>query len=131
MAISNIQETLLMYTKQKAMLSEKISNLSMNLLSASQKVSDSQSKYNEKVTQYYQEYYENDPETYQVIEEQLQNEHEKDLAQLNSWEQKLETDKASYETQLNTITSYETSWTKLLQSSIKNDFTYGGSGSSK
>lgn|SRR5574344_237996 len=131
MAISNIQETLLLYSKQKAQLAEKISDVSMNLLSASKKVASSQSKYNQELDNYYKKYYEDDPDTYQVLEEKLQNEHETELAELNSWETKLETDKDNLETQYNEIASYESSWTKLLQQNVKSDFTYGGGGGSK
>ncbi|MCI1273960.1 MAG: hypothetical protein LKG27_05965 [Clostridiaceae bacterium] len=131
MAIANIQETLLLYSKQKAQLAEKISDVTMNLLSASKKVAASQSKYNQELDNYYQKYYEDDPDTYQVLEEKLQNEHEEQLAELNSWETKLETDKDNLETQYNEISSYESSWTKLLQQNVKSDFTYGGSGGSK
>lgn len=127
MAISNIQETLLMYTKQKAQLSQKISKISLDLLSASKKTADSQSKYNQQLNAYYQQYYEDEPDKYEVLEEKLQNDHEKELAKLNSWEEKLELEKNTYETQFNTISSYESSWTKLLQTNVKNDFSYGGS----
>ena len=98
----------------------------MNMLSSSKQVAEEQSKYNDKVNDAYYTYYDDDPDTYEVVMEQLENEHELVLANLNSWEQELELEKNNLETQLNEINSYESSWTKLLQTNIKGDFSYGG-----
>ncbi len=57
--------------------------------------------------------------------EQCENEHELELANLNSWEQELELQKNNLETQLNEINTFESSWTKLLQTNVKSDFSYG------
>ena len=70
--------------------------------------------------------YEDDPENYELLTEQCQQEHELELANLNSWEQELELEKNNLETKLNEINTFESSWTKLLQTNIKNDFSYGG-----
>lgn len=128
MAISNIQETLLMYTKQKAMLNDKLSDIMLNMFSASRESMELQQRYNEQQQNYYYEYAADDPELYQEVLEVLEMEHEFELSTLNSWEKQLELDKANYETRLNEITACESSWTKLLQNNVKNDFTYGGSG---
>ena len=126
MAISNIHETLLMYTKQKALINDKLSTNMMNTLSASKQTAESQAKYNDQMDNIYYNYYEDDPETYELLTEQLEQEHELELANVNSWEQELELEKNNLETQLNEITSYESSWTKMLQTNIKSDFSYGG-----
>lgn len=126
MAISNIHETLLLYTKQKALINDKLSTNMMNTLSASKQTAEKQSKYNDKMNEIYYNYYEDDPETYELLTEQCNNEHELELANLNSWEQELEIEKNNLETQLNEISTFESSWTKLLQTNIKNDFSYGG-----
>lgn len=125
MAISNIHETLLLYTKQKSMINDKLSTTMMNMLNASKQTAETQAQYNDKVSNVYYTYYEDDPETYEILTEQYEQEHELDLAVLNSWEQELELEKNNLETQLNEISQYESSWTKLLQTNIKNDFTYG------
>lgn len=128
MAISNIQETLLMYTKQKAMINNKLSDVMFNITAAAREEAELQDKYNAKERYYYYEYA-NNPDTqdeYQEVMEQLLKEHEFDLANIQSWESELETDKNNYETRLNIITQYESSWQKLLSTNIKNDFTYGG-----
>jgi len=127
MAIANIQETLLMYTKQKAMINSQLSNVMFNMLSSSKNIADSESKFNNKMQAAYYTYYENDYDTYSAVTEQLQQQHEQELATLNSWETQLEVQKNNLETKLNEISTYETSWTKLLQQNVKNDFTYGGS----
>ncbi len=126
MAISNIHETLLMYTKQKALINDKLSTNIMNTLSASKQTAENQAKYNDQMDNIYYNYYEDDPETYELLTEQLEQEHELELANINSWEQELELEKNNLETQLNEISTFESTWTKLLQTNIKSDFSYGG-----
>ena len=98
----------------------------MNMLSATKQTAETQAKYNEQMNDIYYNYYESDPDNYELLTEQYEKQHELDLANLNSWEEELELDKNNLETQLNEITSFESSWTKLLQNNIKNDFSYGG-----
>ena len=126
MAISNFHETLLLYTKQKSLINQELSTNMMNLLNSSKRTAESQAKYNDKVDGIYYQYYENDQEAYEILTEQAEREHELELADLTSWEQELELEKNNLETRLNEITSYESTWTKLLQTNIKSDFTYGG-----
>lgn len=126
MAISNIHETLLMYTKQKALINDKLSTNMMNTLSASKQTAENQAKYNDQMNNIYYNYYEDDPATYELLTEQLEQEHELQLANINSWEQELELEKNNLETQLNEISTFESTWTKMLQTNIKSDFSYGG-----
>lgn len=126
MAISNIHETLLLYTKQKSLINEKLSTVMMDMLNSSKQVAENQAKYNDQMNEIYYGYYEDDPENYELLTEQLQQEHELELANLNSWEQELELEKNNLETKLNEINTFESSWTKLLQTNIKNDFSYVG-----
>ena len=126
MAISNLHETLLMYTRRKALINDKLSTTMMDMLNSSKKTAEEQAKYNEEVSDVYYNYYEDDPDTYELLTEQLEQEHELALANLNSWEQELELEKNNLETQLNEINTFEATWTKLLQTNIKNDFSYGG-----
>lgn len=126
MAISNIHETLLLYTKQKSLINEKLSTVMMDMLNSSKQVAENQAKYNDQMNQIYYGYYEDDPENYELLTEQLQQDHELELANLNSWEQELELEKNNLETKLNEINTFESSGTKLLQTNIKNDFSYGG-----
>ncbi len=126
MAISNIHDTLLLYTKQKALINDKLSTNMMDLLNSSKQTAQEQSLYNTKMDDIYYNYYEDDQDTYELLVEQLQQDHELKLANLNSWESELEVEKNNLETQLNEITTFESTWTKLLQTNIKNDFSYGG-----
>lgn len=128
MAISNIQETLLMYTKQKSMLNSKVSDIMFDMLNAAKQSAEIQNKYNDKIQDYYYQYMQEglDENYYYEITEKLEKEREFDLANLNSWETQLELDKNNYETRLNEVTTFESTWTKLLQTNVKNDFTYGG-----
>lgn len=126
MAISNIHETLLLYTKQKALLNDRLSSNMMNLLSNSKQIASSQQMYNDQVNDIYFNYYDSDPENYEILIERAEQDHELELANLNSWEEELELEKNNLETQLNEINTFESSWTKLLQTNIKSDFSYGG-----
>lgn len=128
MAISNIHETLLMYTKQKSMLNGKLSDIMFDMLNASKDNAEIQAKYNDKVDEYYYLYMQDgiDDDAYEIAIEQLEKQREFDLANLNSWENELELNKNNYETRLNEVTTFESTWTKLLQTNTKNDFTYGG-----
>ena len=131
MSISNLQETLLMYTKQKSLINEKLTNVMFNLTQATQKTANLQDKYNQKEQDYYRQYEgwntsSDVYDEYQTVMEQLLKEHEFDLQNIQSWESQLEMDKNNYETQLNVISQYESSWQKLLSNNIKSDFSYGG-----
>lgn len=129
MAISNIHETLLMYTKQKSAINGQLSDVMFNMVSASRKSSELQQQYNQKLEDlYYDPDYGYGTDEYMVIVEQYENDHEFELSALEAWESELELEKNSLETKLNEITSFENSWTKLLQTNIKNDFSYGGVG---
>lgn len=129
MAISSIHETLLMYTKQKSAINSQLSDVMFNMVSASRKNAEIQQQYNQKLQDaYYDEEYGYGTDEYMVIVEGYENDHEFDLAQLESWESELELKKNSLETRLNEITSFENSWTKLLQTNIKSDFSYGSVG---
>lgn len=125
MAIANLQEMLLSYTKQQTAINEKLSGVMMNTAFATRSYAEKQKQYNEQVQNYYYQYYEDDPDMYYDLVELIENEHELDLARLESWEANLEAEKNELETQLNEITTYKENWTKLLSGNIKKDFTYG------
>ncbi len=127
MAISNFQEKLLFYTQQKSRISMELSNVQMDQLSASKSVQTKQQEYNAQLSAlYYDEECGYGTEAYSQILLELQNEHEFELASINSWESQLDIQKENLETQLNEIQSYENTWQKLLMTAIKNDFVYGG-----
>ena len=87
MAIANLQEMLLSYTKQETAVNEKLSTVMMNTASATRSYASKQQQYNEQVQNYYYEYYDSEDQTlYQEITEQLQKDREYELANLNSWE---------------------------------------------
>ncbi len=127
MAISNIHETLLMYTKQKSQINAELSDVMFNMLQATKRNAEMQRDYNGKLQDaYYDPEYGYGTDEYMIIIENYENEHEYELANLNSWESELEIRKNYLETRLNEITQFESSWQKLLQTNIKNDFSYGG-----
>lgn len=127
MSIANLQEKLLFYTKQKSQISLQLSDVQMDQLSATKSMAAEQQEYNAKLSDlYYDEEYGYGTDEYSEMLLELQNDHEFELASLNSWESQLELEKENLETQLNEITTYESSWQKLLSTNIKNDFSYGG-----
>lgn len=125
MAIANLQEMLLSFTKQSTAINEKLSGIMMQTACATRSYASKQQQYNEQVQNYYYEYYESDPDMYYDLIELIENEHELDLARLESWEANLEVEKNELETQLNEISTYRDTYMKLLSNNIKKDFTYG------
>ena len=130
MSIANLQEKLLFYTRQKSRINLQLSNIQMNQLSATRSSATKQREYNQKLSAlYYDEDHGYGTDEYSEMLLELQNDHEFEMASINSWESELELQKENLETQLNEVSSYENTWQKLLQTNIKNEFTYGGTGS--
>ena len=80
MAISNLQETLLMYTKYKSMINYSLADIQMNILEATKQTTDQQAIYNEAQQQYY-DYYEQEGmeeyhDEYVALMAELENEYE-------------------------------------------------------
>jgi len=128
MSIANLQEKLLFFTRQKSNISKKLSDVQMRQMEAAKQVQEKQQLFNAELSELYYTYYADDPELYSQMYETLVDDHEFELSSINSWESQLEMEKEQYETQLNEITNYETSWQKLLAQNIKVEFTYGGGG---
>lgn len=127
MAIANFQEKLLFYTQQKSRIGLQLSDVQMKQLSASKTIQTKQQEFNAKLSAlYYDEEFGYGTDEYAEMLLELQNEHEFELASINSWESQLDIQKENLETQLNEIQSYENTWQKLLMSAIKTDFVYGG-----
>ena len=130
MSIANLQEKLLFYTRQKSRINLQLSNIQMNQLSATRSSATKQQEYNQKLSAlYYDEDHGYGTDEYSEKLLELQNDHEFEMASINSWESELELQKENLETQLNEVSSYENTWQKLLQTNIKNEFAYGGTGS--
>ncbi len=130
MSIANLQEKLLFYTRQKSRINLQLSNIQMNQLSATRSSATKQQEYNQKLSAlYYDEDHGYGTDEYSEMLLELQNDHEFEMASINSWESELELQKENLETQLNEVSSYENTWQKLLKTNIKNEFTYGGTGS--
>lgn len=130
MSIANLQEKLLFYTRQKSRINLQLSNIQMDQLSATRSSATKQQEYNQKLSAlYYDEDHGYGTDEYSEMLLELQNDHEFEMASINSWESELELQKENLETQLNEVSSYENTWQKLLQTNIKNEFTYGGTGS--
>src|SRR5574344_1732823 len=102
MAIANLQEKLLFYTQQKSRISTGLSNVQMQQLSATKTSATKQQEYNAKLQDlYYDDEHGYGTEEYSECLLELQNDHEFEMASINSWESELETQKDNLETQLN------------------------------
>ena len=141
MAIANLQEKLLFFTQQKSRISNQLSNVQMNQLSATKQIQTKQQNFNQQLSAlYYDDEYgygtDEYSEQYEILLNEHTvgpiwidgNEHEFEMASINSWESQLELEKENLENQLNEVQTYETSWQKLLSTNIKNDFSYGSVG---
>lgn len=129
MSIANIHEKLLFFTQQKSRISLQLSDVQMQQLAATRQVQQKQMLYNQQLSNlYYDPEFGYGTDEYSEMLLELQNEHEFELATINSWESQLELKKEGLETQLNEITNYETAWQKLLGKNIQREFAYGGGG---
>ena len=128
MSISNFQETLLMYAREKSRLNLKFSDIQFNLSAATRKAMLEQQRFNDKMTQYSYMYTDNDlvADEYEDLIDELEIEYEFNLKNLDSWEEQLQLDKDNLELKLSEITANEASFRGLLKTDIKNDFSYGG-----
>ena len=132
MAISNLNETLLMYAKQKSMMTNKISDIQFNILAVSKTIVQKQAEFNRSLQALEDEFHPNgdysvsfDEEQYQQLKAELMKDYEFSLQNTNSYEMELENQKESYDLRLQEITQNENSFKTLLKQNIKSDFTYG------
>ena len=129
MSIANLHEKLLFFTQQKSRISLQLSDVQMQQLAATRQVQEKQMLYNQQLSNlYYDEEFGYGTDEYSEMLLELQNEHEFELASINSWESQLELNKEGLENQLNEITNYESAWQKLLGKNIQKEFAYGNGG---
>ena len=129
MAICNLQEKLLFYTRRKSVLTTNITNIQSTILTVTRKEATNQTNYNKKFQEaYYDPDYGYGTEEYSQVLEALSSEHEHEQAGLTLWEAQLELEKDTLEAQLAEITQFEQSWQNLLKNNIQKDFAYGGGG---
>ena len=133
MAIAGVQQTLLLYTMEKADLTEQLTSIMNKLTLASSKQLDLMNTTTEK-KEYYAKYIEQNPKKadttqYQATIAAVEDDYQLQLAEINNWEKQLEQQQNSCETELKEVTAYEESWNAVLKSNVKKDFTYGQSGS--
>ena len=124
MSISNVHEKLLFFTKQKSLITNKMSNLQMQILSNTRNQLLKQQDYNAQLKSCADEYGFGSEE-YNEFFVILNSEHEFEMASITAWESNLDAQKENLENQLNEITNYEKTYQTLLQQNIKRDFMYG------
>jgi len=134
MSIAALNGTLLMYTQEKADLTSRLMSIMGDLNVATANSTDLMEQTGEKRA-YYNQKAEADPTyadstEYKVTSDAVESDYQLQLANINSWESQLNTEKSNVETELKVVTTYEENWTTLLKENIKKDFTYGGSSSS-
>jgi DUF4097 and DUF4098 domain-containing protein YvlB len=131
MTIAAIQGTLLLYTMEKANITQRLMGIMDNMNVANMNSTELMEQTNEKRA-YYSQMAEGDQSyadstQYEIDSEAVENDYQLQLSQINSWDSQMQQDKNSLETELKIVTSYEESWTTLLKNNIKKDFTYGSS----
>lgn len=131
MAIASIQETLFLYSQQKADLTSRLATISARLtLAASQSMELTKNETAEKrelARRITSGELTADSTEYQVAVAEIEDEYELELAEINHWEQQLEVEKEQLETQIKQVTSYEESYTAILKSNVQKDFKYAQS----
>jgi len=136
MAISNLNETLLMYTKYKNRMNRRMLDIQMNLLSATKTEADIQSKFNAKQQEYYYEYNQHQggegmeiyQEEYNALCAEIENEMQVRLKNVKSWEEELTAEQLNCEVRIAEMTANENTVKQQLKTNLKSDFTYGGAG---
>ena len=136
MAISNLNETLLMYTKYKNRMNRRMLDIQMNLLSATKTEADIQSKFNAKQQEYYYAYNQNKggegmeiyQEEYNALCAEIENEMQLRLKNVKSWEEELTAEQLNCEVRIAEMTANENTVKQQLKTNLKSDFTYGGAG---
>ena len=128
MSISNLQETLLMYAKEKSRLGLQFNDIQFNIASATRKTLALQQQYNNKLSNYYFMYEGNMifQDEYEDLCIELETEYEFNLKNIDSWEEQLQLDKETLELKLNEVNTNEASFRALLKKNIQSDFSYGG-----
>lgn len=129
MTIAAIQGTLLLYTMQKADITQNLMGIMDNMNIANRNSTELMEQTNEKRA-YYSQMAENDPAyadstQYEIDSDAVENDYQLQLSQINSWDSQMQQEKNSLETELKMVTSYEESYTALLRTNIKKSFTYG------
>jgi len=131
MSIAALHGTLLLYTQEKANLTSTLMGIMDNLNVANLNSTELMEQTGVKRAYYNQKAQENpdyaDSTEYEIQTDAVEADYQLQLAQINSWESQLQTEKGNCETELKVITAYEESWTTLLKNNIKKDFTYGQS----
>lgn len=134
MTIATVQQTLLLYSMEKANITQDLEDIMNKITSATSKSTDLMASTNEKRT-YYAQLAEQNPEMADTTEYKndvaaVESDYQLQLAEINAWESQLEQQKNHKETELKAVTSFEESWTAVLKKNIQNDFKYGqGTGS--
>lgn len=133
MTIAALHGTLLLYTMEKADLTQRLMGIMDNINTATASTTDLMEQTNEKRAYYSAKAEANptyaDSTTYKIEAQAVEDDYQLQLAEINSWETQLQQEKSQTETQLKVITSYEESFTSLLKNNVKKDFTYGSSSS--
>ena len=141
MSYSGLLSTVNLYRTQKTDLTGELSDILMSLTRASRKGTELMYEETQQKAQIKEDYKTEigeleTPEAYAIRRDeaeedckyeldQVEAEFELQLEKINCWEQELEFQKQTKETQVQMTGSYLESFTEVLKNNIKKDFTYG------
>lgn len=131
MAVAAVETTVLAYQTEEANLTSRLSSIMMRITQASQQSTQLLEQENEKKAPYLQKAESNsnyaDTTEYKTAMDEINSDYELQLKEINTWESELEQQKNTLETQIKVVQNYKDSFTSVLKSNIKKDFSYGGS----
>ncbi|MFA7658869.1 MAG: hypothetical protein WCY19_05500 [Candidatus Gastranaerophilaceae bacterium] len=139
MSYAGVLATVNLYTAQKDELTSEISDIMMEITSASKQTTQISEDYSdarkdakesfkdESLTnrEAFYEGYSDATEYEQAILDDLKSDYECKLANVNDWEAELEAKKQTLQTEVQAASATLESYTSVLKSNIKRDFTYG------
>lgn len=132
MSVANIQETILLYTREQDSLTHQLSDIMGRITMATANTTEIMEQTNEKRAYFAQKVSDNpnyaDTTQYKVESQAVESDYQLQMAEINSWESQLEQQKNTMETRLKAVTTFLENWSTLLKNNIKKDFTYGGGG---
>lgn len=123
MAFVGIQQTVNLYSMEQAQLTNKLSDIMMEITTASGENTKLVQEESAKKKAVKEQYDTTDAE-YDVEMSEIEDDYELKLAKITEWESELEVQKESMETQVQAITSYKESFTSALKQNVAKDFKY-------
>lgn len=129
MASTGLLETVNMYTRREADLTNQLSDIVVSINRASTDSLNLLTKTSKEKADVRKEY-EAGSDAYKAQMEKVQDDYETSLAVINQWESELTIEKENLETQIKAATVAKEGFQAALKQNVTKDHQYGGSGGS-